>query len=361
MFVGWLKTFLRRGFVLALFSGIIPVSQPGYTGICDTLSGGCAEAWSVTHALTRSYSGPLFQLWDGGTTFIDIQQDANHTAVIPGNLATTCGGLVTNCRYSLVYAQIQGHANDWAQFQGPPSSFAGGHAPNCPAESPPGCYTFFAIDSTSGLPIMNIGTGQEYTLTPTSGPNYDPDITGVTAGTASFSEIFVGQPIATTAYCCGPIGLSHNYNTGNSGPSSSLQLTLGYGNTLNLACGSSTNYCFGTDGEGVTGGPYPVPVDYSTTLLANVVMEIGHDNGLQKINGFINDKQGFNFTILNTALDTGKAIHIGGGGDLSQPAPVIVRDFAITNNPIAQADVDAIFANVKAFYPALSFPTPPLL
>jgi len=54
-----------------------------YQGPCDLLTGGCAEAYSVTRAMTASYKGPLFQLGlaaDKNAKTLDIGQTAAHTA-----------------------------------------------------------------------------------------------------------------------------------------------------------------------------------------------------------------------------------------------------------------------------------------
>ena len=37
-------------------------TAPAYQGPCDVLGSGCAEAYSVSRAMTASYTGPLFQL-----------------------------------------------------------------------------------------------------------------------------------------------------------------------------------------------------------------------------------------------------------------------------------------------------------
>lgn len=47
-----------------------------YSGPCDYLVGGCAEAYSLTHSMTRNYTGKLFQLYNG-TTKLDIGQASN--------------------------------------------------------------------------------------------------------------------------------------------------------------------------------------------------------------------------------------------------------------------------------------------
>jgi hypothetical protein len=55
-------------------------------------------------------------------------------------------------------------------------------------------------------------------------------------------------------------------------------------------------------------------------------------------------------------LNVSTAIHIGGGGDLSQPDPVLMREALITNNVMSASDVTAMKANIVASYSSLTFP-----
>jgi hypothetical protein len=55
-------------------------------------------------------------------------------------------------------------------------------------------------------------------------------------------------------------------------------------------------------------------------------------------------------------INAGTAIHLGGGGDLSQPAPVRMREAMFTNNIMSDADVTKLHANVTAFFPKLKYP-----
>jgi len=60
----------------------------------------------------------------------------------------------------------------------------------------------------------------------------------------------------------------------------------------------------------------------------------------------------------NYPINAGTAIHLGGGGDLSQPAPVLMREGLITNNVMTASEVTAMRANLEAFYSPLKFPSP---
>ena len=54
-------------------------------------------------------------------------------------------------------------------------------------------------------------------------------------------------------------------------------------------------------------------------------------------------------------LNAGTAIHLGGGGDLSQPDPVRMREAIFTNNVMSAGEVTAIQANISAFFPTLKY------
>jgi hypothetical protein len=55
-------------------------------------------------------------------------------------------------------------------------------------------------------------------------------------------------------------------------------------------------------------------------------------------------------------LNVKKAIHIGGGGDLSQPDPVRMREALISNSVMSSSEVAAMKQNVTTFFPTLKFP-----
>jgi hypothetical protein len=55
-------------------------------------------------------------------------------------------------------------------------------------------------------------------------------------------------------------------------------------------------------------------------------------------------------------INVGTAIHLGGGGDLSGPDPVLMREAFITNARLSESDVTALKANSEVFYPSLKFP-----
>jgi hypothetical protein len=56
------------------------------------------------------------------------------------------------------------------------------------------------------------------------------------------------------------------------------------------------------------------------------------------------------------SLNPSTYIHLGMGGDGTQPAPFIFRGGGILNNVPSGAQQTALLNNVQAFYPLLSFP-----
>lgn len=151
------------------------VVSSSYQGPCDILSGGCNEAYSMTHALTVNYSGPLFQLVrsSDGTT-LNVPQTSNHTAnlsVIPAFCYTTVNSPIY-CYVQKVFAQINtGGNNDLPAF-----GYAGTVCqPSSCIEHPltfncsptiftniSSCVSPFWIDPSSGLPLLATEWPAEY-------------------------------------------------------------------------------------------------------------------------------------------------------------------------------------------------------
>jgi hypothetical protein len=55
-------------------------------------------------------------------------------------------------------------------------------------------------------------------------------------------------------------------------------------------------------------------------------------------------------------INAGTAIHLGGGGDLSQPDPVRMREALVTNDVMSASEVAAMKSNITAFFSTLNFP-----
>src|SRR6185369_4186957 len=135
-------------------------TSPTYQGPCDLLSGGCAEAYSVTRAMTASYKGPLFQLGlaaDKNAKTLDIGQTDAHTADMT-TWSAYCGGSASKCVVSKIYAQIHSGSNDLL-----PAIWNAPWGPNCSAGGYT-CAAKFTIESATNLPILTTVAPQEYAL-----------------------------------------------------------------------------------------------------------------------------------------------------------------------------------------------------
>jgi hypothetical protein len=308
-------------------------------GVASTLSDPCnlvtcAEAYSVTRRMISSYSGALFQLHNGTTT-LDIGQDANHKADMTTWAAFCPSGVAANCKITKIYAQIQGSANNLS-----PSQLNGPFGPNCTA-SATACAAPFVIEVATGLPRLDLVAPYEYTI----GPTTDDPATGITGGTSA-TTVLMNFKVIALERCCGQFGLAHIYN-GVQTPGTDFMIDQSYGAR---DCSSSTTVCLGLDREGAS-GPH-----------ANLTAVDG-DNGFFAITfdgGFVYNLYYNNGTPLDThtsgtAQNSGTRIHLGGGGDLSQPDSVSFREGIITNSQLSRAEVAGVLANNTAFYPALTF------
>jgi hypothetical protein len=71
---------------------------------------------------------------------------------------------------------------------------------------------------------------------------------------------------------------------------------------------------------------------------------------------YLNGTQVLSHSPPKAELNAGTAIHLGSGGDLSQPDPVLMREALITNTVMTTSEVAALKANIVAFYSSLKFP-----
>lgn len=315
-----------------------------YQGPCDVVPGGCAEAYSVTRAMVASYSGPLFQLGrTSDKTTLNVGQTAAHAADL-STWSAFCGGSQSSCVVAKVYAQVHGGSNDltpgvWKTPWNPDCS-AGGYT----------CAAKFTIESATGLPILTTVSPQEYAL---SGDNF---ATGINGGKSAMGIMYNGKPVANSVYCCGVIGLTHKYNASDThGTDFMLALAYGWrdsgGCCIAVNCGSSTSYCVGAEEEEDND-----LADYGTSPVANALVVTQFDPTSNAVSTFLNGVQKFSHSPPKAALNAGTAIHLGGGGDLSQPDPVLMREAFFTNAVMTASTVTALKANAVAFYPSLSFP-----
>jgi len=315
-----------------------------YQGPCDVVSGGCAEAYSVTRAMVASYTGPLLQLGrTSDKTTLNIGQTSAHTADMT-TWSAFCNGSQSNCVVAKIYAQVHSGNNDLT-----PGVWNTPWKPDCSAGGYT-CAAKFTIESATGLPILTTVSPQEYAL---SGDNF---ATGINGGTKAMGIMYNGKPVANSVYCCGVIGLTHKYNaTDTHGTDFMLALAYGWrdsgGCCIAVNCGSSTSYCVGAEEEEDND-----LADYGTSPVANALVVTQFDPTSNAVSTYLNGTQKFSHSPPKAQLNAGTAIHLGGGGDLSQPDAVLMREAFFTNAVMSASTVTALKSNAVAFYPALSFP-----
>ena len=323
-------------------------TAPTYTGPCD-VGVTCAEAWGVDYAMTRNYTGPLFQLLRTSDSALrDVSQDRVTRKADLTGVSAWCGG--TNCIYIKLYAQIHLAANDLV----------------------PRCYTscgqtFLTIDSATNLPILDSShncCGGAYGMFDVRG--VDGLMTGIPGGWSSAALFYLGTPLATD-YCCSIYGLQHQYGVQYNVPGSDLGIGLVYG-WIRYHCLTATSFCLGIEEEGLAepngvGNPAggSAPTQYATTQFSNVFAAVTLDISVPSVTGFINGVQNWTFPRTDHADNYGRHLHFGSGGDGSTPDPYLGREFFVTNAALTLAQYQAIFANVKARYPALTFQAPTIL
>ena len=317
-----------------------------YQGPCDLLSDGCAEAYSLTRAMTASYKGPLFQLGlaaDKNAKPIDIGQTDAHTADM-STWKAYCGDTPSKCVISKIYAQIHTGSNDLL-----PAVWNAPWGPNCSAGGYT-CAAKFNIESETGLPILKTVAPQEYAL---SG---DAFAMGVNGGSKAIGLMYNGKPVPNQVYCCGVFGISHKYNANDThGTDFMVALAYGWkdsgGCCIAVNCGKANSYCVGAEEE-ENNDIY----DYGSSPIDNALVVTQFDPTANAVISFMNGKQVLSHSPPKARINAGTAVHLGGGGDLSQPDPVVMREAFITNALMSAAEVTALKANSDAFYPTLKFP-----
>jgi len=298
----------------------------------------------MTRAMTLKYTGPLFQigLAKDKTKLLDIGQTSDHKADMT-TWSAFCSGSTSNCVVSKIYAQIHTGPNDLV-----PGVFKTPWNPDCSAGGFT-CAGKFAIESATGLPMVTTDSPQEYSL---SGDNY---ATGINGGTKAIGIMYNGKPIANQVYCCGVIGITHKYNA-NDTAGTDFMLAMAYGwkdsggCCIAVNCGASNKYCVGAEEE-ENNDLY----DYGTSPLENAVVVTQFDPTPNAVITYLNGKNVMMKSPPKAKINAGTAIHLGGGGDLSQPAPVRMREALFTNNVMSASEVTAIQSNIAAFFPMLKY------
>jgi len=315
-----------------------------YKGPCDVLANGCAEAYGVARAMTVKYTGPLFQLGlakDKSKT-LDIGQTSDHKADMT-TWSNFCGGSQSNCVVAKIYAQIHSGPNDLV-----PGVFKTPWNPDCSAGGFT-CAGKFTIESATGLPIVTTDSPAEYSL---SGDNY---ATGINGGSKAMGIMYNGKPVPNQVYCCGVIGLTHKYNA-NDTAGTDFMLALAYGwkdsggCCIAVNCGKNNTYCVGAEEE-ENNDLY----DYGSSALDNALVVTQFDPSPNAVITYLNGTKVLTHSPPKAKLNAGTAVHLGGGGDLSQPAPVRMREAFFTNNVMSDSDVAALQSNVTGFFSGLKY------
>jgi hypothetical protein len=315
-----------------------------YQGPCDVLASGCAEAYGLARAMTLKYTGPLFQLGlaKDKTKTLDVGQTSDHKADMT-TWSDFCGGTQSNCVVSKVYAQIHSGPNDLV-----PGVFKTPWNPDCSAGGFT-CAAKFTVESATGLPILTTDMPAEYTL---AGDNL---ATGINGGMKALGIMYNGKPVANQIYCCGVIGLTHKYNaTDVAGTDFMLALAYGWkdsgGCCIATNCGKNNMYCVGAEEE-ENNDLY----DYGTSPVDNAFVVTQFDPTPNAVITYLNGTKVLTHSPPKAKINAGTALHLGGGGDLSQPAPVRMREALFTNNAMSDGDVAAMKTNITAFFSALKF------
>ena len=326
-------------------------TAPAYQGPCDVLANGCAEAYGVARAMTSKYTGPLFQLGlaKDTTKTLDIGQTSDHKADMT-TWSAFCGGTQSNCVISKIYAQIHKGSNDLL-----PAVWNAPWGPNCSAGGYT-CAAKFTIEAATSLPIVTTVAPQEYAL---SGDNY---ATGINGGSKAIGLMYNGKPVASTVYCCGVFGLAHKYNAADTyGTDFMVALAYGWrdsgGCCIAVNCGKSNTYCVGAEEE-ENNDLY----DYGTSPIENAMVVTQFDPTPNAVIAYLNGTQVLSHSPPaplsrgNYPINAGTAIHLGGGGDLSQPDPILMREALVTNAVMSSSEVTAMKTNIVTFFSMLKFP-----
>jgi hypothetical protein len=326
-----------------LFSSSIVAT---YTGPCDLVT--CAEAYSVTRAMTRNYTGPLFQIVNVNT---GVTLDIGEIMQKKANTSTWsrfCNGQTAVCRINKFYSQIHVGANNLSPDIGVDAF--------CMSAPTINCASPFAIEAATGLFVANVVEPAKFSI-----GSSDNAAVGINGGTGPNTVMMNGQvPSPTTGICGGSFGVSHIctttvcVDTGNT----MNEVGLFYGTSGSIACGSASNWCPEADYEG-QGDSGPDLTTQKNVIFMNSVLP-NTSNFTYLTQGVLNGVTQWNrsrHTGGSPGMVLGTRLRLGAGGDFCQPSPIVFREALITNTRMAASDEAAVRANMMAFYSGLSFPS----
>jgi hypothetical protein len=309
----------------AVFGWVHGVPPPASTPPCDIVT--CAEAHSITRAMTASYHGPLFQITKSGGATLDIGQ-VNGVADM-STWSAFCGGVQSNCWYFKVYAQIHTTSNDLTSSKG----LAQSSAP-------------FQIEAATGLPIAVAQATTPFNIFVAGA---DTNATGINGGGAAVSVYVVGKFTVTTAQCCGVYGIYH-LGTAPDTPGTDFGIMPTYDNSGFSHCTALT-YCLQIDEEQNDDGG-----DVGSSAINLIGVVTFDPTGSTTAAGYTNNHASFSHSPPSIALNPGIAIHMFVGGDLTQNGNQTFREGMITNSTLTPTQVATLTTNAKLFYSGISFP-----
>lgn len=309
----------------------------GAGNICDQFTSGCSECYDLDEACNTSYSGPLFQLYNGTTT-LDIGQTGSHTVDL-STWSAFCGGVAANCKYSKYYAQHNSANNLVPADIGPLG---------CSSGATFACATPFVLDSLTGKPIMTVVSNQEYII---SG---DANSTGINNNGAAVSEFLIGRQISAVtvpSYCCGSSQISHAYNEPDNDGTD-----FGIGPGLVGQRGGASQTLFtrssGIDEESShdiqdVGAIASLPDPYAILITTDTSFNVQH---------YYNNRLLFSRRAATAAFVEGAHLRLGGGGDMTQCGCGTFSAFGFVNAVVSQNDWYKALSHIYATHAAWTFP-----
>ena len=179
---------------------------------------------------------------------------------------------------------------------------------------------------------------------------------GSTAGRRPWASCTTESRSPTRSIAAASFGLTHKYNaTDTYGTDFMVALAYGWrdsgGCCIAVNCGASNNYCVGAEEE-ENNDLY----DYGTSPVDNAMVVTQFDPTPNAVITYLNGTKVLTKSPPKAGkLNAGTAVHLGGGGDLSQPDPVLMREALFTNNVMSASEVTAMKSNITTFFSALKF------
>jgi|HubBroStandDraft_2_1064218.scaffolds.fasta_scaffold163917_1 hypothetical protein len=146
--------------------------------------------------------------------------------------------------------------------------------------------------------------------------------------------------------------MTHKFNAGDT-LGTDFMIALGYGQSGNgvwTNCATSATFCAGIEEESINDLS-----DYSASGPINAILSVTFNSGTNTVTAILNGHSLFSRNPPAHSLNPGTYVHLGGGGDLSQPAPTLMREALIFNAALSSGQQSAVLSNMTAFYSGVSF------